>query len=109
RRHARRYLHDASVALAAAGPKQKGPGDRRLSPSVATLEAEAYLRAFCTDTNVPFRLVPTFFTTVIMATEMPAAMRPYSMAVAPDWSFTKRCNRLFLVAPCSSCYCPSAT
>jgi len=26
----------------------------------------------------------------MIATEMPAAMRPYSMAVAPDSSFTKR-------------------
>jgi hypothetical protein len=36
--------------------------------------------------NVFFRSVPTVFTTVMMATEMPAAMRPYSIAVAPDSS-----------------------
>ncbi len=29
-------------------------------------------------------LVPIPFTTVMMTTEMPAAIRPYSMAVAPD-------------------------
>ncbi len=34
--------------------------------------------------KVLFRLVPTVPTTVMIATEMPAAMRPYSMAVAPD-------------------------
>src|SRR5262244_3339367 len=56
----------------------------------------AYLRPFCTVVNVPLRLVPTFFTTVMMATEMPAAMRPYSMAVAPDSSFTKRLTRVFI-------------
>ena len=35
-----------------------------------------------------FRLVPRPFTTAMMAMEMPAAIRPYSMAVAADWSFT---------------------
>src|SRR4029077_8887124 len=36
-----------------------------------------------------------------MASEMPAAMRPYSMAVAPDSSFTKRAIRFFIgVTPC---------
>ena len=40
--------------------------------------------------NVLFSCVPRVFTTAIIATEMPAAMRPYSMAVAPVLSFTKR-------------------
>jgi hypothetical protein len=31
-----------------------------------------------------FSLVPMPFTAAIIATEMPAAIRPYSMAVAPD-------------------------
>jgi len=31
-----------------------------------------------------FSLVPRPFTTAMIATEMPAAMRPYSMAVAPE-------------------------
>jgi hypothetical protein len=34
--------------------------------------------------------VPTPLTIAIMATEMPAAISPYSMAVAPDSSPTKR-------------------
>jgi hypothetical protein len=34
--------------------------------------------------NLVFRLVPIVLTTAMMATEMPAAIRPYSMAVAPD-------------------------
>jgi hypothetical protein len=34
--------------------------------------------------NVALRLVPTVVTTVTMAIEIPAAIRPYSMAVAPD-------------------------
>jgi putative membrane protein len=38
------------------------------------------------------RLVPIVLTTAMMATEMPAAIRPYSMAVAPDWSLRKATN-----------------
>ena len=40
--------------------------------------------------NVVFRLVPIVLTAAMMATEMPAAIRPYSMAVAPLSSFRER-------------------
>jgi hypothetical protein len=50
---------------------------------------EAYLRAFATVVKVAFKFVPTVWTTTTMATEMPAAIRPYSIAVAPDWSLRK--------------------
>ena len=43
-----------------------------------------YFNAVCTDVKVVFRLEPSDATTVMMATEIPAAIRPYSMAVAPD-------------------------
>src|SRR5882762_1634130 len=46
--------------------------------------------------NVFFSWPPMEFTTVMMATEMPAAIRPYSMAVAPDSPFIKRCTRVFM-------------
>ncbi len=36
--------------------------------------------------NFSFRVVPRPFTTVIMASAIPAAIRPYSIAVAPDSS-----------------------
>ena len=36
--------------------------------------------------NVVFSWVPTDCTAAMMTTEMPAAMRPYSIAVAPDSS-----------------------
>src|SRR5262249_41693331 len=49
--------------------------------------ANAYFRADETDVKVVFSLPPRVVTTVMIATEMPAAMRPYSMAVAPDSSF----------------------
>jgi hypothetical protein len=32
-------------------------------------------------------------TTAMIASEMPAAIRPYSMAVAPDSSFKKRAKK----------------
>src|SRR5580698_1214958 len=55
-----------------------------------------YLRAVETLEKVFFRLVPRPWTTAMIATEMPAAMRPYSIAVAPDSSFTKRAKRVFM-------------
>jgi hypothetical protein len=36
----------------------------------------------------------------MIATEMPAAIRPYSMAVAPDWSRMKRRNKDFIAVSC---------
>lgn len=45
--------------------------------------------------NLSFRLVPKPFTVAIIASEMPAAMRPYSMAVAPDSSDKKFNNMRF--------------
>ncbi len=36
--------------------------------------------------NVPFSVEPRPFTAAMIANEMPAAMRPYSIAVAPAWS-----------------------
>jgi hypothetical protein len=40
---------------------------------------------------------PSVLTTVMMATEMPAAIKPYSIAVAPDTSLAKRFTRLVMV------------
>jgi hypothetical protein len=42
--------------------------------------------------NLVFRFVPRPLTTVMIAIEIPAAIRPYSMAVAPD-SFFKKCTK----------------
>jgi len=36
--------------------------------------------------NLVFNVVPIELTVAIITTEMPAAMRPYSIAVAPDSS-----------------------
>jgi hypothetical protein len=50
--------------------------------------------------NVALSCEPSVLTTVMMATEMPAAIRPYSIAVAPDSSLAKRLTRSVMV--CSS-------
>ena len=56
----------------------------------------AYLSAADTEENVVLRLVPRPFTTEMMATAMPAAMRPYSMAVAADSSRRKALSALYM-------------
>src|ERR1700683_5500118 len=48
-----------------------------------------YFTPLETAANVPLRLLPTPFTTAMMDTAMPEAIRPYSMAVAPDSSLRK--------------------
>src|SRR5438270_13675288 len=51
---------------------------------------QLYLIAVVMLLNVVLSLLPRPCTTVMIATEMPAAIRPYSMAVAPDSSLAKR-------------------
>ena len=60
-------------------------GNSAFRPSAA-----AYFTAVDTDVKVVFKPEPRVDTAVMIATEMPAAMRPYSMAVAPDSSRRKR-------------------
>jgi hypothetical protein len=43
-----------------------------------------YFKAVDTEVKVVLRLEPTPATATIIAIEMPAAIRPYSMAVAPE-------------------------
>jgi len=54
-----------------------------------------YFREVLIDVNLVLSVVPRPLTTAMMASEMPAAIRPYSMAVAPDSSFRKRFARCF--------------
>jgi len=53
-------------------------------------------RLVATVLKVAFRLVPTVVTAVTITTAMRAAIRPYSMAVAPD-SSRKSFERVFVV------------
>ena len=52
----------------------------------------AYFNCVDTEENVELSFVPRPFTTAMMATAMPAAIRPYSMAVAADSSFRNTWN-----------------
>src|SRR3984885_14830643 len=56
----------------------------------------AYFSALETDVKVEFNLVPRPCTTAMIATEMPAAMSPYSMAVAAVSSLRKEIMRFFI-------------
>jgi hypothetical protein len=66
----------------------------------------SYLRAVCTLVNVVLRVDPTSATTVMIATEMPAAIRPYSIAVAPD-SFARKLLNALMRRKYSSALRPS--
>jgi hypothetical protein len=46
--------------------------------------------------NFELSAVPSEFTAAMIASEMPAAIRPYSMAVAPDSSSRKRVAKFFI-------------
>src|SRR3974377_608744 len=58
---------------------------------------QTYCSALATLLNVPFTAVPVACTATMIATEIPAAMRPYSMAVAPELSLKKRITSLFIL------------
>lgn len=45
-----------------------------------------YFKELLIEPNFSFMLVPRLFTTVMIASAIPAAIRPYSIAVAPDSS-----------------------
>src|SRR5262245_54149441 len=74
--------------------KSKAPARRGLlQAGLATL---AYLSEPLIKVNLACRLVPSPLTIAMIASAMPAAIRPYSIAVAPDSSFTKRASRFFI-------------
>ena len=49
--------------------------------------AGAYFNEVLIEVKVPPIFVPRPFTAAMIASEIPAAIRPYSIAVAPDSSF----------------------
>ena len=66
------------------------------SPSLQASWLAVYFNELLIEVNLSLRLVPRPLTAAIMANEIPAAISPYSIAVAPDSSdknFKKiRCN-----------------
>jgi hypothetical protein len=49
------------------------------------------------DVNLVLSLPPSPFTIAMIASEMPAAIKPYSIAVAPDQSARKSCKSSFII------------
>ena len=58
-----------------------------------------YFKELLIEPNLSFKLVPRLFTTVMIASAMPAAIRPYSIAVAPDSSDQNFKTMLFKTSP----------
>src|SRR6202042_1889002 len=67
---------------------QKAPG--REPGALVAKRRRNYFIAVETDEKVEFKLVPRAWTVAMIATAIPAAMRPYSIAVAPASSARKR-------------------
>ena len=63
-----------------------------MAPLVGVVSVCAYI-APATLLNVPCTAPPVAVTAAMMTTAIPAAMRPYSMAVTPASSFKKRFKR----------------
>ena len=67
-------------------------GGLDLTESQPLLEKEAgrnHFNELLIELNLSLRVLPRPFTTAMIARAIPAAIRPYSIAVAPDWSDRK--------------------
>jgi len=62
---------------------------RLTRPASNCPEMARYFSELLMATKLELIFVPRPFTAVMIATEIPAAIRPYSMAVAPDSSLMK--------------------
>jgi hypothetical protein len=58
--------------------------ERNPASRFAAIFLDFYLRAVETLLKVVFKFVPSACTVTMIATAMPAAIKPYSIAVAPD-------------------------
>ena len=61
---------------------------------------KTYFSELLIEVNLSLSEVPRPFTTAIIARAMPAAISPYSIAVAPDWSDKNFKNVRFKPASC---------
>jgi hypothetical protein len=86
RTSARGYLGRGNDRLTRGSPLQQVAGPAR-----------SYFNAVLIAVNLVLSLVPTPFTAVMIASAMPAAINPYSMAVAPD-SSRKKLRNVFIAA-----------
>src|SRR5262252_8742037 len=72
--------------------KEEAAGDGGFSQS--RTRRYPYLSCVEMSLNLPLRVEPIVFTVAMITTEMPAAIRPYSIAVAPDSSFRNARTRV---------------
>jgi hypothetical protein len=63
-----------------------GMSGQHLPFGKGSIGRNAYFSELLIDVNWVLRFVPRPFTAAMIASEMPAAIRPYSIAVAPDSS-----------------------
>jgi len=77
--------------------KERGRQLRRPRSLRQTESRANYCSALATLLNVPFTAVPVACTATMIATAIPAAIRPYSIAVAPELSFKKRRTSLCIL------------
>lgn len=75
-----------------AGWKSGGAKVHRVA-RVPEKETETYFNELLIEVNLSFRFVPRPLTAAMMASEIPAAISPYSIAVAPD-SSDKKLNKV---------------
>ena len=78
--------------------RRKAPGPRELVDLLPIVLAvpSGYFSDVLTVPKLVLSELPTPFTAVMMAIAIPAAIRPYSIAVAPDWSLKNDKMRDFM-------------
>ena len=76
-----------------------GPITQQPRSGCLTLGRCGYFREVLIELKVVLILPPMPLTAAMITSEMPAAIRPYSIAVAPDSSFKKRTKSLGILKP----------
>ena len=80
----RTHIHDTRVPVEEASTASKADIASVFRKRMRPLTEAAYF--YCVEMllNLALKLMPSLFTTVMMATDMPAAIRPYSIAMTSD-------------------------
>ena len=94
RRECRRGCYAPGLTNNRSPPNGARRGQACWSVPICSREGDRnYFSELLIEVNLSLRFVPTPLTTAIMASAMPAAIRPYSIAVAPD-SSDKKFNKV---------------
>jgi hypothetical protein len=85
------------------GSEPRWRATRQMSVEAARSSGRAdHLSAVWTEVKVVFSPEPTLLTATMIATAIPAAIKPYSMAVAPRSSLTNLSDQYFMACPFKS-------